>query len=51
MSDSTHRRSLEESDPQGQEGDGGARDRVSVWEDEKALEVMVVVTAIQCEGA
>jgi hypothetical protein len=45
LCDSTHRRSLESSDPQtqgrmvGERGWGGDRDRVSVWEDEKVLEV------------
>ena len=51
LPDPTLRRSLEESEPQRQEGDGGAGaaggegesvfhgDRVSVWEDEKILEL------------
>ena len=63
MSDFTHRRSLQESDPQRQEVDGGARGRgrgvgsecfmgrVSVWEDEKVLEMMVEMVAQQCECA
>ena len=61
LADFTHRRSLEESDPQRQEVGGGARDgegeresmfhggRVSIWEDEKALEMVVVVAARQYE--
>ena len=59
MSDSTPRRSLEESDPQRQEGDGGAEagesvfhgDRVSVWEDGKVLEMMLGMVTRQCECA
>ena len=50
---------LEESDPERQEVDGGARgwggwsvngDRVFIWENEAVLEMMVGVVARQCEG-